>query len=167
MLKNADWFERRRWPYLQMGDEVMPLLLVPLSDDQQQKHLGQVIGNAHSSFSGLLPELSRIWGGACQGFSELPWHSLPESPSLGEGSYRWPKLSFPSLGTPGQSLVPAGFAGCCQEMLVSMSGLDGSGPPSDWVQWAFHTCSHRNKSEEHSEIMGLRKTFIRRATFKK
>jgi len=143
------------------------LFSVPLSDDQQQKHLGQVIGNAHSSFSGLLPELSQIRGRACQSFSELPWHSLPASPSLREGGYRQPKLSSPSLGTPGQSLVPAGFAGCCQEMLVSVSGLDGSGPLSDWVQWAFHTCSHRNKSEDHREIMGLRKTFIRRATFKK
>lgn len=165
MLKNSDWFEWRRWLYLQMGDEVMSLLSVPLSDDQQQKHLGQVIGNAHSLFSGLLTDLSWLWGRACQGFSELPWHSLTESPSLaGEVGYRQPKLSFPSLGSPGQSLVPAG---CCQEMLMSVSGLDGSGPPSDWVQWAFHTCSHRNKSEEHRQMMGLRKTFIRRAIFKK
>ena len=64
------------------GDEVMCLLSVPLSGFQQQKHLGEGTGNAHSLFFGLLPEPSWTKGGARQGFSELPWHSHPESPSL-------------------------------------------------------------------------------------
>lgn len=125
------WMEKMTLPP-DGGWVVMPLLLGYLSDDQQQTP-GQVIGNAHSSLfrppARTIPDMRR----ACQGFQNCLGTLFPESPSLWGGGYRWPKLSFPSLGTPGQSLVPAGFAGCCQEMLVSMSGLDGSGPPSDWV----------------------------------